>query len=466
MTRHVACTAPEYQADGTIRPARYVFLGTTEDGWEVRREGRAHLRLGPGYRLLAVSHCGVCSTDLARRHLPFPLPQITGHEIVARDESGGAVVVEINASCAARGLDRGAWCAHCAGGMPTHCPARLVLGIHDLPGGFSPWILAPVSAVLPVPAAIGPLTATLVEPFAAALAAVRSLELAGGDRVLVLGPGRLGSLVVAALAAWRRRTAGRFAIVAAGGRPEALARARTLGADETIPLDRRTAAASAVAEVVVETTGSPAGLELAVRLATREVHVKSTTGQPALGLANATALVVDEVALVPWLTDRPAPAGTTVTVPAGAPARLRRALAAADLRPVTPAQARALPLGGADLAVAETSAEVDALLRPEPGVERGAVRARGTILLTGRGARTADDLVALLRRRGLRVTSTRCGDFPEALAVLADPALRSGFGERLVAGIVPAARLADAFGRAAAGGGKVIAGHPGGFLDG
>lgn len=456
----VACTVPEYQPDGTIHLVRYAFEGTTAGGWEVRREGRPHLRLGPGYRLLAASHCGICATDLARRHLPFPLPQVTGHEVVARDESGAAVVVEINASCAARGLDRAAWCAHCERGMPTHCPARLVLGIHDLPGGFSPWLLAPAAAVLPVPAAIDPLTATLVEPFAAALGAVRALSPADGDRVLVLGPGRLGSLVVAALAAWRRRVGRRVAIVAAGRRQAALDRARALGADDVLALDAR-AAASAAAEVVVDTTGAPEGVALALRLATREVHLKSTSGRPALGLANPTALVVDEVTLAPWSPGDPPPPGTppgaTVMVRDGAPRTLCRALAAAGLRVVDAVEARALPLGGADLAVARGVREVDAILRPDPALERGLVRARGAVLVAGAGA--GDDVTGLLRRRGLRLTTTRCGDFPSALEVLTDPALR-GLGERLVTDVVPAIRLADAFARAAPGGGKVIVTHP------
>ncbi|HEV7731985.1 MAG TPA: alcohol dehydrogenase catalytic domain-containing protein [Candidatus Binatia bacterium] len=455
MPRPVTFTAQEYQADGSIRPADYAFTGTTADGWEIAREGRPHLRLGPGYRLLEVSHCGICSTDLARRHLPFPLPQVTGHEVVARDEHGQAVVVEINASHAARGLDHAAWCAHCRVGMPTHCPERLVLGIHDLLGGFSPWMLAPVDGVVAVPAAMSPATATLVEPFAAALAAVRALDLTDGERVLVLGPGRLGSLVVAALAAWRRRTGGRFGILVAGRRPAALARARALGADEI-------ATPTTSADVVVETTGSPDGLALALALATREVHVKSTTGQPTLGLRHLTEMVVDEVSLQPWTPGAIVPDGaSTVVLLAHATDTLRRALVVAGLRPVTPDEARALPLGGADVGVAATTAEVDALLRPVPGVERGLVRARGTILLAdGDGG---DDLVTMLRRRGLRLGSSRCGDFGAALDVLVDPTLAHRLGEHMVTDIVPAARLEEGFARAA-GGGKVLVAHPGGLL--
>lgn len=455
VPRQVTFTAQEYQPDGSIRPADYALAGTAADGWDIRRDGRPHLRLGAGYRLLEVSHCGICSTDLARRHLPFPLPQVTGHEVVARDDVGELVVVEINASHAARGLDHAAWCAHCRAGMPTHCPERLVLGIHDLLGGFSPWMLAPVDAVVPVPSALSPATATLVEPFAAALAAVRALAPRRGERILVLGPGRLGSLVVAALAAWRRQTDAGFAILVTGRRPEALARARALGADEIVP-------ATVTADVVVETTGSPEGLGLALRLATREVHVKSTTGQPTLGLRHLTELVVDEIALQPWSPGDAPPADVrTVALPADAPASLRRALETAGLQPVTPDEARALPLGGADVGVASTTAEVDALLRPVPGVERGLVRARGTMLLVDGGG--ADDLVTTLRRRGLRLGSTRCGDFGAALDLLVDPTLAHRLGERMVTDVVPAARLAEGFAKAAAGG-KVIVAHPGGCM--
>ncbi len=455
MPRPVTFTAQEYQPDGSIRPADYAFAGRTTDGWDVLRDGRLHLRLGAGYRLLEVSHCGICSTDLARRHLPFPLPQITGHEVVARDDAGGLVVVEINASHAARGLDHAAWCAQCRAGMPTHCPDRLVVGIHDLPGGFSPWMLAPVDAVVPVPTVLSPATATLVEPFAAALAAVHALHLTDGERVLVLGPGRLGSLVVAALAAWRRRANGRFGILVAGRRPEALARARALGADEIVP-------ATTTADVVVETTGSPEGLELALRIATREVHVKSTTGQPTMGLRHLTELVVDEVALQPWAPGNVLPDGArTAVVPAHVPDVLRRALSDAGLRPVTSDEARALPLGGADVGVATTTADVDALLRPVPGVERGLVRARSTILLVDGGG--ADDLVARLRQRGLRLGSTRCGDFAAALDLLVDPTLAQRLGERMITDVVPAVRLDEGFARAA-GGRKVIVTHPGGCL--
>jgi len=464
-------TASEYQDDGSIRPAAYAFAGSVADGWEVMREDRVHLRLGPGYRALRVSHCGVCSTDLARHHLPLPLPQVTGHEAVAfADDSDRLHVVEINASHEARGLGAGAGCAFCRRGLGTHCPERLVLGINGLPGGFSPWLLAPVGAVVPLPSAVTPLTAALVEPFAAALHAVETIAPADGERVAVLGPRRLGALVVAALAAWRRRTGRRYEVIAVARRAEMRALALALGADDALDA-ARAAAEKDLADVVVETTGIPDGLALAIRLARREVHVKSTTGLPALGLVHPTELVVDELVLEPYAAG-PAPE-TAVLLGDAVPPRIARDLRARGATVVTGDDAAALadglatlPLGGADLAVVTSLAGVDAVVRPRRGVERALVRPRGRIAVADVG-QPRDDLLAALLGKRLRLSTSRCGAFAPALDLLADPAggLGERLGERMVTDRVPAARLADAFALAASPRAvKVIVTHPGGVL--
>ena len=84
-SRCVAFEGLEYHASDRVRPARYELEGSPAKGWRVTRNGDEHMRLGPGYRLLRTERCGVCSTDLARRFLPFPLPQIIGHELIALD---------------------------------------------------------------------------------------------------------------------------------------------------------------------------------------------------------------------------------------------------------------------------------------------------------------------------------------------------------------------------------------------
>lgn len=481
-TQRINFSASEYQADGSIRTTAYAFCGSPGDGWEIRRAGRRHLRLGEGYRLLRVSHCGICSTDLARRHLPFPLPQITGHEIVALDDSGTPVAVEINASHAARGLPPDDWCTLCRRDLGTHCPERLVLGIHGLPGGFSPWVLAPAGNVVPLPPVIHPTTATLVEPFAAALHAVDSLAPTDGESVAVLGPRRLGSLVIAALAARRQRSGQRFEIVAVTRRAQTSALARSLGADRVV--DAAVAATMQdIADVVVDTTASPTGLSMAIQLAKREVHVKSTTGQPTLGLRHLTELVVDEIALVAlddaeFITDRLPSSAAAVAVCRGVdlPPRIRDAPRSRGMMVITgedPAALSALlaadprvPLHAADLAVVTSLDAVDAAIRPRAGEERGLVRPRGTVAVADVG-QPRDPLLAAILDKRLRFTTTRCGVFRPAIALLADPetALGERLGKAMVTDLIPAERLAAAFARAASPESvKVIATHDGGLL--
>jgi threonine dehydrogenase-like Zn-dependent dehydrogenase len=400
MTR-IAFTAPEYRADGSIHPADFAFSGSPRDGWEIARDGALHLRLGPGYRALRTSHCGVCATDLARRHLPFPLPQVIGHQAVARDDDGRLVVVEINASHAARAVPGD--CAYCAGGLPRHFPERLVLGIHGLPGGFGPWLVAPVAAVHAVPPDVDARTAVLVEPFAAALHAVRIVTRLPRARIAVLGMGRLGLLVTAALAAWRTRAGASYDVVALARRADRRALARRLGADEARDPD---GVDDRLADVVVDTTGDPAGLVRALALARDEVHLKTTCGMPSAGLVHATELVVDEIAIarVAAVAATPpagGPALQTAVVPAGAS---RAELSGRGFRVVARDGVASLPFGGADVVLARSLAEIDEAIRPTPGVERGVVRPRGVIGILP-DAHDASPLVRAVVDRG--VTATR-----------------------------------------------------------
>ena len=72
--------------------------------------------------------------------------------------------------------------------------------------------------------------------------------------------------------------------------------ARALGADEAIP-PPKPPITQPIADIVVDTTGNPQGLELAIALADKEVHLKSTHGQRAAELDHLTEAVVDEIEL-------------------------------------------------------------------------------------------------------------------------------------------------------------------------
>jgi threonine dehydrogenase-like Zn-dependent dehydrogenase len=430
---HIEFQGLEYHADDQVHPANYAMAGSAQQGWKITRNGSEHLTLGPGYRLLRTHRCGVCSTDLDRRFLPFPLPQIIGHELIALDSDGKRHVVEINASHAARGLDDE--CPFCRSGLTTHCPERRVLGIHDLPGGFGPWVLAPEHGTIPVPDTLPDDVAVLVEPFAAALHAAEQVTPMPGETVAVLGPRRLGLLVVAALAARRRRDGNTYRILALSRHPGLRDLALDFGADQAAPPPAIVSDFSPLADIVVDTTGSPLGLELSIRLARREVHLKSTHGQPAAGLAHTTELVVDEITLGAW----PGREDDTATLLAEAPCQAgdvpRVAWLAGDEPPAGLGERAELHVGRdaatllaklettpgrlprADIAVVEDAAGVDAALRPRAGEEIALVRPRGRICLYGR---SGDDgpLLGAIRNRGLELSASRCGDFRRALTLL------------------------------------------------
>jgi len=453
--------APEYQSDGAFQTAHYAFDGDESSGWRVLRNDAEFLRLGPGYTPVESLYCGVCSTDLARRYLPYPLPQVIGHEVVGR-KNGRPVVVEINASHLARGLaSESAACPYCAdGSMNTQCPHRITLGIDRLPGGFAPYFLAPVHAILPVPEGVDPLTAALTEPFAAALQGVEATHPRNGERAAVLGPRRLGALILAALAGFRKRQGLDFSISALARHDQLLDLAGKLGADEAVDLRERPASElQQKFDVVFDTTGSPEGFEAALGMARRVLHLKSTNGRPVLGLVHMTDLVVEEIALAPALKpgedDTALAARLEYSWPAEREAgrqrrnsniyiapdvsdelfeRLQRAAGPERrLHRLDPEEARAKiqagernfpegsPFPRFDLAIASSLAGADRIIRPVPGEEFSLLRARGAILLAP-GANDGFDspLHEAVAGRGLEIHSSRCGNFERALAILKD----------------------------------------------
>lgn len=446
----ITFTAPEYTADDRFIQSKYDYSGSTESGWMIHRNGAPHLELGPGYRLLRTHFCGICSTDLARRFLPFPLPQVIGHEVVATDpDSGEEFIVEINDTCAARGDTSPE--PFCAAGLPSHCPGRMVLGIDRLPGGFGPWMLVPIHAALPI-GGLPARAAVLAEPFAAALHAVTTSTPGDGDRVAVLGPGRLGLLIVSALSLWRKRSGTDFIITLLGRHDRNFELGLLLGADETILIEK---ILHGVYDIVFDASGSPEGFETSLALSRREVHLKSTHGRECCGLRHLTELVVDELALLPfneenlefkweresrrneWIFRTP---GSDAVLPdsyrsfrGDSPSALR--FMKSDTAPDT--------LGRFDLAVASSIEEIDACIRPESGREESLVRPRGAVLYGGDGS--GNPLLSFLES-GRSVRSSRCGDFRAALQLIAGEKDFPGTLEKnIITHEFPASRLSAAF---------------------
>jgi threonine dehydrogenase-like Zn-dependent dehydrogenase len=237
--------------------------------------------------LVRVSMAGICGTDLQVLRGYHSFKGIMGHEFVGEvagpEDSpwlGQRVVGEINIGCGE--------CDLCRQGISRHCRQRRVLGIKDHDGAFARYLTLPAANLHAVPPEVSDVWAVFTEPLAAALQVMETAPISPKARVLVVGDGRLGILI-----SWVLALTGAD-IHLAGRHPENLALALRRGVATYLSADLP----KGDYDIVVEASGSPAGLELALSrvrpLGT--VVVKSTyVGRYPLDLAT---LVVQELRLV------------------------------------------------------------------------------------------------------------------------------------------------------------------------
>jgi threonine dehydrogenase-like Zn-dependent dehydrogenase len=243
---------------------------------------------GPGEALVRVLMAGVCNTDLeiAKGYMGFS--GVLGHELCGVVEAcaeqprliGRRVAGEINLACRT--------CELCARGLTRHCPHRTVMGIAGKDGCFAEYVTLPVANLHVLPPAIDDVRACFVEPVAAACEVLEQITVMPRDRVAVLGDGKLGLLVAQALA-----TTG-CALTLAGkhDRKLRLARDRGIATAALADLPRK------AFDVVIEATGSPAGMHAAIELVRpRGTIVLKSTYHGKLVL-DAAPLVIDELHVV------------------------------------------------------------------------------------------------------------------------------------------------------------------------
>ena len=244
---------------------------------------------GPGEALIRVSMAGICGTDreILRGYAGFR--GILGHEFVGRvvecdekDWVGKRVVGEINVACGR--------CARCLRGLGRHCPNRTVMGIVNRPGCLAEYVALPSSNLHIVPDSVPDEAAVFAEPVAAAAEILEQLTLPRGQRVAILGDGRLGLLISQVL-----RHAGQTVTVI-GKHNWKLDLARAWGA--VVSKNSEADFMPASFPMVVEATGTPRGLEEALRLVEPRgiVILKSTFHLPAT--LDTIKVVVDEITLL------------------------------------------------------------------------------------------------------------------------------------------------------------------------
>lgn len=229
-----------------------VYLG----GGAIRIEERPVPRRGPGEVLVAMRACGICGSDLMPWYVDRKAPAVLGHEpvgVVVESEPGlpqpgTRVFAHHHVPCGD--------CVYCARGQETLCDTFKATRIE--PGGLSELILVPApnaaADLLPIPDHVGDEAATLIEPLACCVRGLDRARVGTSTRLLVVGAGQMGLLIVQA----------------------ALAR----GAQVTVaePLDARRELAAALGasvappaehDVVMLATGAPSAWELALSAAGR-----------------------------------------------------------------------------------------------------------------------------------------------------------------------------------------------------
>ena len=243
----------------------------------------------PDEALVRVLLSGICNTDLeiARGYAGFN--GTIGHEFVGVVEKsadrklvGRRVVGEINAGCGR--------CDLCRAGDPRHCPSRTVLGIVGRDGAHAEFLQLPNVNLIPVPKNIPDEQAVFTEPLAAACGILERAAITKGDRVAVIGDGKLGLLCAQVVALTGAET------LLVGKHEEKLRIVEQRGIETSKP--NEAAKRQREFDVVVEASGAAPGFKLALDLLRPKgkLVLKSTFhGSTEI---DAARIVVDEISIV------------------------------------------------------------------------------------------------------------------------------------------------------------------------
>lgn len=234
---------------------------------------------GAGEVRVAVSHGGICGSDLHYYHhggfgtVRVKEPMALGHEVSGIVTATGAGVtglaegdlVAVNPSrpCGV--------CEYCRRGLAHHCLDMRFNGsamrVPHEQGLFRAEVTLPAAQAVKLPGGTDLALAAMSEPLAVCLHAVAGAGSLIGKRVLVSGCGPIGCLTILAA-----RSAGAAEIVATDIAAPALAGARAVGADVVLDLAATPdglepyGAAKGQVDVVFECSGAPPAMLAALKV--------------------------------------------------------------------------------------------------------------------------------------------------------------------------------------------------------
>jgi 2-desacetyl-2-hydroxyethyl bacteriochlorophyllide A dehydrogenase len=161
----------------------------------------------PDEVLIRVAYSGICGSELSgflgQNELRKP-PTIFGHEFSGTIEKLGAAVgasypeLSTGARVTANPFVTCGRCEYCLSGRQNICPNRRLMSAH-IPGSNAEFIAVPARNVYPLPDMLDLSAASLAEPAACAIHAVRLTGTDFGESAYVVGAGTIGLLVIETL---------------------------------------------------------------------------------------------------------------------------------------------------------------------------------------------------------------------------------------------------------------------------
>jgi len=226
----------------------------------------------PDEAIVEIAYGGICGSDLhywlhgAAGESILREPLVLGHEVV-----GTVVQAAVDGTGPGKGTrvavhpaSPGGTDARYPMDRPNLSPACTYLGsaarFPHTQGAFSQFAVLPARMLRGLPEGLSLRTAALAEPASVAWHAVARAGDVRGKRVLVIGSGPIGCLIVAVL-----KRAGAAEIIAVDVHEKPLATARLVGAARAILAIDAEAIAAVEADVTLESSGNHRGLDSAIR---------------------------------------------------------------------------------------------------------------------------------------------------------------------------------------------------------
>ncbi len=187
--------------------------------------------------LMKTKACGICSGDVMPWYIEKKAPLVIGHEPAGQIVEAGSAVTSFkrgdrvfahhHAPCLS--------CHNCSQGNYVQCNTWKTTRL--IPGGISEYILIPQinldNDTLLLPDDVGYEDATLIEPVACVVKALKRSRITGGETILVIGLGPMGQMQVLL-----SRYYGAERIIGADFVPYRLAAAKEMGANEVIDISK------------------------------------------------------------------------------------------------------------------------------------------------------------------------------------------------------------------------------------